>query len=62
MLQKKVESMSVILMTQVAEFVKKNIVLKHARKTYNIEIQIDITLRRTASPIGGIMLYDHAVI
>ena len=42
MLQQKMEGMTVILMPEMAEFVKQNIVLKHRGKSYDIEIQIYI--------------------
>ena len=42
MLQKKMESMTMIVMPQMTEFVKKDVVLQHMRQTDDIEIQIDI--------------------
>ena len=56
MLQKKMESMTMIVMPQMTEFVKKDVVLQHMRQTDDIEIQIDIIPSRTAAPVGGIML------
>ena len=44
MLQKQVESMAVVLMAQVTEFVQKHIVLQHFRQSDDIQIEIDITL------------------
>ena len=40
MFQKKMEGMSVILMLQVAEFMKKHIVLEDFRQTDNVQIKI----------------------
>ena len=41
MLQKKMESMTMIVMPQMTEFVKKDVVLQHMRQTDDIEIEID---------------------
>lgn len=41
-----------IAMTQVAEFVQKNVVLQDLRQTDDIQIEIDVVLCRTASPVG----------
>ena len=62
MLKKQMESVSVIVMTQVTELVQKDIILQDKRKTDNIEIEVDISLGRTASPIRGIVLYSHPVV
>jgi hypothetical protein len=40
MFQQKMESMSVILMLQVAEFMKEHIVLQDFRQTVNVQIKI----------------------
>ena len=62
MLQKKMEGMAVVLVTEVTEFVQKHIVLKGLRQTYYVQIQIYVRLRGTAAPVGGIMLYRDTVI
>ena len=62
MLKQKMEGMSVILMTQMTKFMQQDIVLKDLRKTYYIEIQIDIAFGRTAAPICRIVLYRDTVI
>ena len=41
-LQEQMESLSVVLMPQMAEFVQKHIILKDTRKTYYIEIEVYI--------------------
>ena len=40
--QKKMEGMAMVLMAQMAEFMKEDIILKNLGQTYNIEIQIDV--------------------
>ena len=62
MLQKKMESMTMIVMPQMTEFVKKDVVLQHMRQTDDIEIQIDIITGRTAAPVGGIMLNRNPIV
>ena len=62
MLQKEVETMSVVMVAEVAEFVQKDVVLEHARQAHDTEVQIDITLRRSAAPVGGVMLDCHTII
>ena len=42
MLQKQMESMSMIVMTQMGQFVKKNVILQNARETDYIQIEIYI--------------------
>ena len=42
MFQKQMEGMTMIQMTEMAEFVQKDIILKDTRKTDNIEIEIYI--------------------
>jgi len=51
-LQKYVKLLSMIRMMEMAEFVQENVVLKNLRKSYYIEIQIDISSGRAASPVG----------
>ena len=41
-LQEQMESLSVVLMPQMAEFVQKHIILEDTRKTYYIEIEVYI--------------------
>ena len=43
-LQKQMEGLAVILMPQMAEFVQKHIILEDTRKTYDIEVEIYISL------------------
>ena len=62
MFQQQMESVSMIRMAQVAEFVQKHIVLKHLRQTDNIQVQIDIAFCGTAAPVGSIMLDSYLVI
>ena len=52
MLQKKMEGMTMIVVTQVAKLVQEDIVLQHFRQTDYIQVQIDIVPRRAASPVG----------
>ena len=62
MLQKKVEGMAMVLMREMAEFVEKDIILKGRWEADDLQIQIYISLGRTATPIGGIMLYRDLVV
>lgn len=62
MLQKKVESMTVVLMAKMTQFVKKDIILKDCRKGHDLKIEVDVALCRTTSPIAHIVLDGHAVI
>ena len=62
MFQKKMEGTTMVVMTEMTEFVQKDIVAKRLRKPHDIEVEIDIVLRRAASPVGGIMLYRHLII
>lgn len=40
--QKKMETVSVVLMTQMTKLMQQNIILKDFRKTDNIQVQIDV--------------------
>jgi hypothetical protein len=62
MFQKQVEAPSMVTMTQVAEFVQKDIVTEHSRKTDDIQVQINVAQSRTTAPVRGVMLDGHAVI
>ena len=62
MLQKEVEGMAVVVMPEMAEFVKKDIVPKRVRQTDYVQIEIDVPSGRAASPVGGIVLDRHFVI
>ena len=62
MFQKQVEAMSMVTMTQVAEFVKKDIVTEHSRKTDDIQVQINVTPSRTTAPVRGVVLDSYLVI
>ena len=55
------KTLSMVMMTQVAEFMQQNIVPKCCWKTYDIKVQIDIVTRGTASPVCGVMLDGHAI-
>ena len=54
--------MAVVRVTKMAEFVKKHIVLQNLGKAYYIEVQVDVSLCRAASPVRGVVLYGDAVI
>jgi len=62
MLQKKVERLAVVLMAQMTEFVKEDIVLKHGGKADDVKVQVDVAFRRAASPIRCVVLDGHTVI
>ena len=52
MLQKKMEGMTMIVMTQMTELMKEDIVSQDMRKADYVQVQIDIVPRRAASPVG----------
>ena len=56
------EGMAMIMMTQMAQLMKKHIVLQDTRKTHYIQIEIDVSLSGTAAPIRCVMLDSHPVI
>ena len=62
MLQQKMEGMAMVMMAQMAQLMKKHIVLQDTRKTYYIQIEIDVSLSGTAAPIRCVMLDSHPVI
>lgn len=62
MFEKEVEAMAMVMMAKVAEFVEKDVVLKNAWQADDVQIQIDVSLCRTASPVGRIMLDRDTVI
>jgi len=62
MLQKQVEGIAVVMMLEMAELMEKDIVPKRVRQTDDVEIEIDVSPCRAASPVGRIMLYGHFVI
>jgi len=56
------EGMAVVMMPEMAEFMEKDIVPKRVRQTDYVQIEIDVSPGRTASPVGGIVLDSHFVI
>lgn len=44
MLEQKMKAVAMVMMAQMAKFVEQDIVLKDARKTNDIEVQIDVSL------------------
>lgn len=62
MFQKKMEGMTVVMVTQMTEFMEHDIVAKGLRKTHEVQIEVDICLGRAAAPVGRIVLDCHAVI
>lgn len=52
MFEKKMKRLPMVMMAQMTEFMKKNIVAQNGWKADKIEIQIDIVLARTAAPVG----------
>lgn len=42
MFQKQMESVAMVMMAEMTEFVKKHIVLKNAWETNDIEVEIDV--------------------
>ena len=56
------ETMSMVVVSKMTQLMKKHIILQDLRQTYDIQIQVDITLCRTASPIRSIVLYSHIII
>lgn len=62
MLQKKMEGMAMVMMTQMTEFMKQYIILQNQRQAYYIKIKIDVASGRATAPIGSIMLDGNPVI
>ena len=62
MLQKQMKGMTMVVMTQMTQFMKKYIIPQDIGQPDNIQIEVDIVSGRAASPIGGIMLYGYLII
>ena len=54
--------MAVIGMSEMTQLMKYDMVSQKLRQAHKIEVEVDVALRRTAAPIGSIMLDSHAVI
>ena len=44
MLQKEMEAVTMVMVTQVTKFMKEHIVLEDLRKTDDVQVQIDVAL------------------
>lgn len=51
-----------VVMTEVAEFVKEDIISQYLGKAYEIDVKIDIILGGATAPVGGIMLDRYPII
>ena len=60
--QQGVEVLTMVRMPQMAEFMEKHIVPELFRKPHQVEVQVDVALSRTATPIGGVVLYPDLVV
>ena len=56
MFEQKMESLTVVVVTKVAELMQKDIVTKRGRQTDNVQIEIDVVSGRAAAPVGGVVL------
>ena len=48
--------MTMVVMAQMTQFMKKDVIPQHLRKAHYIQIQIDIASGRAASPVGEVVL------
>ena len=62
MFEQKMERMTVVVMTQMAELMQKDIVTKRGRQTDDVQIEIYVVSGRAAAPVGGVVLDGHTVI
>ena len=60
-LQEGMETVAVIRLLEVTQFVEEDVVAEGFRKTDEIEVQIDVAGTGTASPVGRIVLDGHLV-
>jgi len=62
MFEQKMESLTVVVVTKVAELMQKDIVTKRGRQTDDVQIEIDIVSGRAAAPVGGVVLDGHPIV
>ena len=62
MFQKKMKSLTMIMMTKMTQLVQKNIIPQRSRKPYYIKVEIDVVSCGTTAPVRGIMLDGNPVI
>ena len=60
--KQQMKSMAMVMMAQMTQFVKKDIILKDLRQTDYVKIEIDVRLCGAAAPVGRIMLDRHFII
>lgn len=61
-LKQQMKGMAMVMMAQMTQFVKKDIILKDLRQTDYVKIEIDVRLCGAAAPVGRIMFYRHPII
>lgn len=62
MFQKEMKCMTMVMMSQMTEFMKQDIVPESFRQTDYIQIEIDVSPYRTTSPVSGIMLNRNFIV
>ena len=60
--QQGVETLPVVRMLQVAEFVEQHVVPEFVRQPHDIEVQVDIPFPGAAPPIRGVVLDADIVV
>ena len=50
------EGMTVVMVAEMAEFMDEDIVLKYFRQTDEVQVEVYVSLCRTAAPVGGVVL------
>ncbi len=61
MLKQEMEGMAVVMMLQMTEFMEQYIIAEGVREADNVQVEIDVVPRRTAAPIGSVVLDGQAV-
>lgn len=54
--------MTMVVMSEMTEFMQEDIILQDLRKPYNIEVEVYVGHCRATAPVRGIVLYRHLII
>ena len=57
-----VELGAVVGVTEMAELVEDDVVAKLVREAHEVEVQVDVTFARAASPVRGVVLDADGII
>ncbi len=61
MFEQQMEGRPVVMMPQMTEFMKQDIVAQDMRQPHDVQIQVYIVLSRAAAPVGGIVLDGQSI-